>query len=221
MKTVCLLSGGLDSATLLHHLHAAGEELVALSFRYPSRHNARELSCAAKQASTLGVTHRVIALDGVFEAFRSTLLASSAEDVPDGHYEDESMRSTVVPFRNGIFLSVAVGLTESLGCDTVAYGCHAGDNAVYPDCRPEFVYAMKGAVERGSYRRVTIDTPFIKWRKRDVVATAVRLGVPLHETWTCYRGGDRHCGRCGSCQERILAFAEVGVIDPVKMEVAT
>ena len=216
---VAVVSGGLDSAVLAHHLRNHGWELRLLSFDYGQRH-AKELDCAAVLAAGLGARHDVVDLRSVGRLLTGSALTDGSVDVPDGHYTDESMRATVVANRNAVFVQVAVGVAVAEGAAAVALGIHAGDHAIYPDCRPEFVdaaqhlalVANEGFVVDG----FTVLAPFLRWSKADIVRRGAELGVPFADTWSCYRGGDVHCGTCGTCTERREAFDDAGVDDPTK-----
>lgn len=209
--SIIVLSGGLDSVTLMHEY----KERIALAvtFDYGSNHNAREIECAGRQCRMLGIEHIVIPLQFMGEYFKSSLL-SGAEDIPEGHYEDANMRSTVVPFRNGIMLSVACGLAESRGLKHVMLANHSGDHAIYPDCRHEFIDAMSLAMSRGTYDGVDILAPYTDICKSDIVRHGGQLGVDYSQTYSCYKGGEVHCGACGTCVERKEAFQLAGVPDP-------
>lgn len=214
MKVVTMLSGGLDSTTLLYHLLAEGHEVpLALSFDYGQRH-ARELEAARVMAEKVGVPWRVIDLTSVTGLLRGSALTDDVE-VPEGHYAEESMRVTVVPNRNAMMLGIAFAAAVGLGADAVAFGPHAGDHAIYPDCREEFVLAFEEMerIANEGYARVALITPFVNLTKTDIAARAVVLGVPIADTWSCYRGGTRHCGRCGTCYERIEAMRDAGAVD--------
>ena len=212
-RLVVLLSGGVDSVTALYDAHRRAELAAALSFDYGAKHNARELPLAAEHAARLGVAHHVVRLGFIEEFFASDLLRSGGS-VPRGHYEEESMKQTVVPFRNGIMLAIAAGLAESVQAAAVVIGAHAGDHAIYPDCREEFMNAMAAAISAGTYARVAIERPFIALTKAQIVARGSELGVDFARTWSCYVGGETHCGECGTCVERREAFLLAGVEDP-------
>ena len=212
-KVVVLVSGGLDSVTALYDAARDCEVLAGLSFTYGSRHNERELPFAADHCARLGVPHRVLTLDFIGAEFESALLRSGGP-VPDGHYEDRTMRDTVVPFRNGIMLSVAAGWAESRGAEALVIAAHGGDHAIYPDCREEFLSAMSEAIRCGTYAGLRILRPFVARRKSDIVRRGTELGVDYARTWSCYKGGPVHCGACGTCVERREAFLEAGVPDP-------
>ncbi len=211
-KAIVTLSGGLDSATLLYW-SAKQYEVRAVTFDYGSKHNEKEQSAAKELAGLAGVQHTLIRLPFIDDVFKSDLLKSGGK-IPEGHYEDDSMRSTVVPFRNGIMLSIAVGLAESIGARFVLYAAHAGDHAIYPDCRPEFLNSMSAAAGAGTYLNVQIKDPFIGLHKKDIVLLGNQLGVPFGLTYSCYTGGEFHCGRCGTCVERKEAFELAGIQDP-------
>jgi 7-cyano-7-deazaguanine synthase len=213
MKVVVLVSGGIDSVTALHHAHKDHHVVGALSFDYGSKHNPRELPQATWHANKLGVPHRTIRLSFINDLFVSDLLRSGGE-IPEGHYEEASMKKTVVPFRNGIMLSIAAGYAESCEADALVIAAHAGDHAIYPDCREEFMSAMASAVQFGTYSRIQLMRPFIHWNKAEIVVRGATLGVNFSHTWSCYKGGQRHCGKCGTCVERREAFIRAGVPDP-------
>lgn len=209
--SVIVLSGGMDSVTLLHDYK--GRIALAVTFDYGSNHNAREIECAREQCRMLGIEHLVIPLEFMGKYFESSLL-SGADQIPEGHYTDANMKSTVVPFRNGIMLSVACGLAESRGLKHVMIANHGGDHAIYPDCRRGFVDAISRAMQEGTYDGVTIIAPYTDITKADIAARGARLGVDYSKTYSCYKGGETHCGRCGTCVERKEAFQLAGVNDP-------
>jgi len=215
-RGIVALSGGLDSATLTAWA-LSRYDVRTITFDYGSKHNEREIAAAEKLCKSFGVPNSVIRLPFVNELFKSDLLKSGGE-VPEGHYEDVSMRSTVVPFRNGIILSVAIGFAESVDARTVLYAAHGGDHAIYPDCRPEFLQAMSEAARNGTYAGVEIKDPFIGMKKKDIVLLGNQLGVPFELTYSCYKGGEKHCGKCGTCVERREAFNLAGVPDPTVYE---
>ncbi len=188
-----------------------------MSFDYGSKHNHREIPLAAWQAARLGVRHEVIALDFVNRLFASDLLQSGG-DIPDGHYDEENMKRTVVPFRNGIMLAIACGLAESRGAEALVIAAHGGDHAIYPDCREPFMQAMADAMRQGTYAGVELLRPFIDCDKTEIVRRGTALGVDFAHTWSCYKGGEIHCGTCGTCVERREAFIRAGVTDPTVYE---
>jgi 7-cyano-7-deazaguanine synthase len=217
MRVVTTLSGGLDSVTLAHVLAAEGHELIALSYDYGQRH-AKEIDFAARCAQRLGAEHHVVDLRSVGALLSGSALVDAAVDVPEGHYTDASMASTVVANRNAILLSVAVGVAVARGAQAVAAAVHAGDHTVYPDCRPEFVAALEHEAKVANEGFVdpafAVLAPFLEVGKDEIVRRGAALGVPFEETWSCYVGGAVHCGRCGTCVERIEAFDRAGVEDP-------
>jgi 7-cyano-7-deazaguanine synthase len=215
-KVVVLCSGGMDSVAALHEARALGHEIrMVLSFHYGSKHNDRELPYAAHHARVLGVRHEIVRLDFVDRLFSSALLASGAE-IPEGHYEEENMKQTVVPFRNGIMLSIAAGVAESVEATGVVIAAHSGDHAIYPDCREPFMQAMGDAIRLGTYAGVRVLRPFIAVTKGEIAARGASLGVDFAQTWSCYKGGEIHCGRCGTCVERREAFQVAGLHDPTQ-----
>ena len=213
--TVIILSGGMDSVTLLYDQ----QERIALavSFDYGSKHNAREIPFTRLHCERLGIRHITIPLDFMTKYFQSSLL-KGGEDIPEGHYADENMRSTVVPFRNGIMLSIAVGIAESNGLKFVMMANHGGDHTIYPDCRPEFVDAFDEAARAGTFVNVGLLSPFMNWTKGDIARRGKELGINYAETWSCYKGGEKHCGKCGTCVERREALSEAGIKDPTIYE---
>lgn len=213
MKVVVLVSGGMDSVAALYHAAREHEVVGALSFDYGSKHNHKEIPFARFHAEKLGVSHQVISLGFVNDLFSSDLLKSGGE-IPEGHYEESNMKATVVPFRNGIMLSIAAGFAESQEAEGLVIAAHSGDHAVYPDCREEFMRAMGDAIRLGTYAGVEVIRPFIAMRKEDIATRGHELGVDFSQTWSCYKGGDIHCGRCGTCVERREAFLISGVPDP-------
>lgn len=213
--SIIVVSGGMDSVTLLHEY--ASRTALAVTFDYGSNHNAREIACARSQCEELGIEHLVIPLDFMHLYFKSSLL-SGADDIPEGNYDDENMKSTVVPFRNGIMLAVACGLAESRGLKHVLIANHGGDHAIYPDCRREFVDAMSGAMEAGTYDRISIIAPYTDITKGEIASIGKRIGVDYSRTYSCYKGGERHCGLCGTCRERKEAMQEAGIQDPTVYE---
>ena len=213
--SIIVLSGGMDSTTLLYEYQS--RIALAVSFDYGSNHNQRELAFAALHCERLGIKHLIIPLDFIHQYFHSSLL-SGAEAVPEGNYDDENMRSTVVPFRNGIMLAVAAGLAEDNGLQQIMMANHAGDHAIYPDCRPTFVQAMDEAVHAGTYNGVRLFTPYTNLTKGEIARRGKTLGIDYSETWSCYKGGEHHCGKCGTCTERIEALREAGIDDKTVYE---
>lgn len=214
-NSLIVLSGGLDSITLLH----AEKDSIALAvtFDYGSNHNSREIACAQHHCEKLGIDHIVIPLSFMGEYFHSSLL-EGAEAIPEGNYDESNMKSTVVPFRNGIMLSIAAGLAESQGLTRVLLANHAGDHTIYPDCRPVFVDAMGAAIKAGTYEGIELYAPYTNITKADIVAIGSKLKIDYSTTYSCYKGGEKHCGKCGTCRERQEAFQVAGVKDPTKYE---
>lgn len=218
MKTknsVIILSGGMDSVTLLHDRKE--QIALAVTFDYGSNHNKREAEYAALHCQQLGIEHIVIPLAFIKEYFKSSLL-EGADAVPEGHYQDENMKSTVVPFRNGIMLAIACGLAESRGLKAVLIANHAGDHAIYPDCRATFISSMSEAMAYGTYRNVTIEAPYTGISKTDIAKIGKQLGIDYSKTYSCYKGGEKHCGKCGTCVERKEALRDAGIEDPTEYE---
>ena len=201
----------MDSVTLLYDYRDV--VALAVTFDYGSNHNAREIACARIHCRRLGIEHIVIPLAFVAKYFKSSLL-SGADAIPEGNYDDENMKSTVVPFRNGIMLAVACGIAESRDLRRVMLANHLGDHAIYPDCRRDFVDAMSEAMRCGTYCGVTVFAPYTDITKADIARRGAQLGIDYAETYSCYKGGEHHCGRCGTCRERREALAEAGIADP-------
>lgn len=208
--SVLILSGGMDSTTMLYDFK--DEIALAVTFNYGSNHNMREIECARHHCALLGVEHLVIDLAFMGQYFESSLL-SGGDAIPEGNYDDENMKSTVVPFRNGIMLSVAAGLAESRGLKAVMMANHGGDHAIYPDCRPEFTEAMSRAIEAGTYVNVKLVAPYTNLTKGEIARRGVALGVDYSKTYSCYKGGEKPCGKCGTCRERIEALAYAGIVE--------
>jgi 7-cyano-7-deazaguanine synthase len=215
MKVVVLCSGGMDSVTALHWARREHNVVAAVSFDYGAKHNHREIPFAAEHAAALSVRHEAVRLDFVERIFASDLLKGGGA-IPDGHYEEKIMKQTVVPFRNAIMLSIACGFAESVGAAGIVIAAHGGDHAIYPDCREDFMRAMADAMRLGTYAGVQLLRPFIAMTKGEIVATGARLGVDFARTWSCYKGGARHCGTCGTCVERREAFMQAGQADPTE-----
>ena len=204
MKAVLIYSGGLDSTTLLYEYKA--DIALAVTFDYGSKHNAREIAYARENCKRLGIKHLVIPLAFIGQYFKSDLLLSGGE-IPEGSYADDNMKSTVVPFRNGIMLAIAAGLAESYELDAVMLANHSGDHAIYPDCRPAFIDAFAAAVEAGTYNGVKVVSPYCNIDKRAIALRGKALGLDYSLTYSCYKGGEKHCGKCGTCTERKEALA--------------
>ena len=209
-NSVIIVSGGMDSITLLYD--HKDEIALGISFDYGSNHNAREIPFAKMHCERLGIKHNTINLDFMHQYFKSSLL-DGAEAIPEGHYADDNMKSTVVPFRNGIMLSIAIGIAESNNLDQEFIANHGGDHTIYPDCRPEFINAIDAAATAGTYNNVKVVAPYTKITKSDIARIGKKLGIDYTETWSCYKGGEVHCGKCGTCVERKEALAEAGIED--------
>lgn len=227
MKAMVLFSGGVDSTTCLALAvkeHGA-ENITALSIGYGQKHS-REIEAAKRLAEYYGVEWKQLDLSRIFADSDCSLLVSSDEEIPKETYAEQLSEtdgkpvSTYVPFRNGLFLASAASMALSLGCDLIYYGPHADDAAgnAYPDCSEEFNNAMSSAIYLGSGKQLRIEAPFVKKTKKDIVKLGLELGVPYEMTWSCYEGGDKPCGMCGTCRDRIAAFEENGVKDPIKYE---
>ncbi len=216
MKTVILCSGGIDSVTLAHKIAAEHDLVRLLTFDYGQRH-AKELEFAALTARRLGARHDVVDIRALAQFLSSSSLIDGAADaIPDGHYAEATMKSTIVPNRNAIMLTIAFGIASGMQAEAVGIAVHSGDHFIYPDCRPDFVDAFRAMQEKAlqGMGDVALLAPFVHTSKAGIVAEGARLGVPFAETWSCYKGGDMHCGRCGTCVERAEAFHLAGIPDP-------
>jgi 7-cyano-7-deazaguanine synthase len=203
----------MDSVAAFYEAMSQHKVVAAISFDYGAKHNHKELPFAAYHCRKFSIEHRVIPLNFVGELFKSDLLKSGGA-IPDGHYEEQTMKSTVVPFRNGIMLSIAAGFAESKDATGLVIAAHAGDHAIYPDCREDFMKAMADAIRLGTYAGLKLLRPFITMTKSDIASRGQALGVDFARTWSCYKGGTLHCGTCGTCVERREAFLVSGVADP-------
>lgn len=217
MKSVIILSGGMDSTVALYKAINEGRDVTALSFNYGSKHNEAEFEHAKRTCEKFGIRHERISLGFIDDLFCSDLLKSGG-NIPEGHYADPNMKKTVVPFRNGIMLAIAVGFAESIGAESVIIGNHYGDHAVYPDCREEFIEYMNRAARSGTYAGVRIDSPFCEISKTDIAKIGRKLNVNWADTYSCYNGREKHCGKCGTCFERKEAFRDAGVPDVTDYE---
>lgn len=209
--SVIVLSGGMDSVTMLHDYK--DRIALAVTFTYGSNHNLREARCAEENCRRLGVEFVLIPLDFMGRYFKSSLL-EGADAIPEGHYADDNMKSTVVPFRNGIMLSVVCGLAASRGLRHVMIANHGGDHTIYPDCRPEFIDSMSRAMSYGTFENIDILAPYTEITKSEIAMIGKRLNVDYSLTYSCYKGGEHHCGRCGTCVERKEALRDAGIDDP-------
>lgn len=207
MKTVVILSGGMDSTTLVYDLIKQEDNVRCLSFDYGQRHK-KELEYASKTCKKLNIQHKIVDLTNITSLISNSALIGDMK-VPDGHYEDETMKQTVVPNRNMIMLSIAIGFAENIGFDRVAIANHSGDHAIYPDCRTEFIEATSLAGKLGTYNKIEVYSPYSEMTKADIVEIGLKLGIDYEgDTWSCYKGQDRHCGKCGTCVERAEAINE-------------
>ena len=214
--SIIILSGGMDSCTLLHEYK--DNIALAITFDYGSLQNKKEQKCASEQCGKLGIKHIIIPLDFMKLYFKSALLSNDPADVPEGNYDDNNMKATVVPFRNGIMLAITCGIAESNGLQRVMIANHSGDHAIYPDCRQDFINAMSTAMQQGTYEGVTVFAPYTNLSKSDIARHGKELGVDYAMTYSCYRGGDKHCGKCGTCRERRQALRDAGIPDPTPYE---
>ena len=213
--SVIIVSGGMDSITLLYD--KKNEIALGISFNYGSNHNAKEIPLAEMHCRRLGIKHITINLDFMGQYFKSSLL-EGGEAIPEGNYADENMKSTVVPFRNGIMLSIAIGIAESNNLKKVLIANHGGDHTIYPDCRPEFIKVIDAAAYAGTFVNAHVEAPYTHITKGDIARIGKRLGLNYAETWSCYKGADKHCGRCGTCIERKEALTEAGIEDTTEYE---
>ena len=213
--SVIIVSGGMDSITLLYD--KKDEIALGISFDYGSNHNAKEIPFAEMHCKRLGIKHITINLDFMHQYFKSSLL-QGAEAIPEGHYADENMKSTVVPFRNGIMLSIAIGIAESNHLKKVLIANHGGDHTIYPDCRPQFIQAIDAAANAGTFVNVRVEAPYTNITKGDIARIGKRLGLDYTETWSCYKGEEKHCGKCGTCIESKEALQEAGNHDATEYE---
>ena len=218
-KAVVVYSGGMDSYTVLHEAISKGKEVYALSFNYGQKHN-KELIIAAQVCRELGVSHKVVDITAINSLMAgSSLTSDSNEAIPEGDYEDANMKSTVVPNRNMVLISMAIAYAVSLEASQVFYGAHSGDHDIYPDCRPEFVEAINAVSLIANYQAVEIVAPFLRSSKADILAAGINMKLDYAKTWTCYNGREKACGKCGSCLERLESFKAHGLVDPIPYEI--
>lgn len=217
IKTVAIVSGGMDSIALVHHLVDQGHVVDVISFDYGQRHR-KELNFAQDCAERLNLAWHLVDLSNLTDLLATSALTNSVMEVPDGHYAEDTMRITVVPNRNAIMLNIAAGLAVSIGAKHIATGVHAGDHYIYPDCRPQFIDATERMLKIANEGFINPDfsmlAPFVNSTKADIARLGDRLNVPWESTWSCYKGNEIHCGACGTCFERREAFAEAGINDP-------
>ena len=218
MKTIVVCSGGLDSVTLAYKVHQEHELAGLVSFNYGQRHK-KEVDFAKLCAENLKVPFSLIDLSDVGSKLTGSALTDDI-DVPDGHYAEASMKSTIVPNRNAIMLTIAYGIAAANGAEAVAAAVHGGDHFIYPDCRPDFIESFASMQNNAleGVASIQLYTPFLNSSKADIAAESMRLSVPIADTWSCYKGGEQHCGRCGTCVERIEAFALAGALDPTQYQ---
>lgn len=215
-KAVIILSGGLDSTTLLYDLDRQGYDLYPITFFYGQKHQ-KEIECAKLICADMSLRQNWIAYPLTSLAkIGGSALTDPRIAVPEGHYKDESMKTTVVPNRNMIMLSFAIAHAIAIGAEKVYYGAHAGDHDIYPDCRVEFVLAMQTAAALCHYKPIKVKAPYLLKSKADIVKRGLELGVPYEKTWTCYKGEALACGKCGSCIERKEGFEKNGTKDPIE-----
>ena len=215
-KVVVIYSGGMDSFTVLNRARKDGKEVYALTFDYGQKH-VKEIDYAKHVCEELSIEHKIIDITAINQLLAGSSLTDDI-DIPEGHYEEESMKSTVVPNRNMILLSLAVGYAVSKGASKVYYGAHSGDHAIYPDCRPEFVQKMSEVCQIANYDPVTIYCPYLEQTKIDILTDGLKMGLDYGKSWTCYNGREKACGKCGACQERLEAFEKNNVTDPLNYE---
>ena len=217
-SAIAVYSGGMDSTVMLSSMLEDGIDVKgALSIDYGQKHR-KEIDAAVEICAELGIEHSIADLRGISALFGHSGLTDSETEVPEGHYEEDSMKQTVVPNRNMILLAIAAGHALSIGAEQIAYAAHSGDHAIYPDCRNEFADAMAEAIRLCDWNHVELTRPFVNWSKTDIVRRGAELGLPFEKTWSCYKGGALHCGRCGTCVERREAFDLADVADPTEYD---
>lgn len=223
MTTAAIVSGGLDSTVLAYYARFQdnGDTPALISFDYGQRHR-KELNYAQQTAFALNAQHTIVTMSELGHVLEGSALTDDAVDVPEGHYAASNMAATVVPNRNAIMLSVAWGICVARGFDRLVAGMHAGDHPIYPDCRPAFIDSLNAALRIGTdgyaEEDLRLEAPFVRITKADIVRIGHGLSVPWLDTWSCYKGGELHCGACGTCVERREAFALAGVDDPTEYE---
>ena len=207
------MSGGMDSVSALYQAEKVYRVVAGISFDYGAKHNPKELPFARLHCQSLNIHHEIVEIGFMDRLFRSDLLLSGG-DIPEGHYEELRMKQTVVPFRNGIMLAIAAGYAESMDANGLVIAAHAGDHAIYPDCRGDFMTSMADAIRQGTYAHIQLICPFISMTKVQVAQCGKELGIDFGTTWSCYKGLEFHCGKCGTCIERREAFVRSGIEDP-------
>jgi 7-cyano-7-deazaguanine synthase len=218
MKTIVVFSGGLDSTTLLYHMRSVAADVKALTVNYNQRH-VKEIEYAKNMCDSLGVEHRIIDIPGLQGVLGGNALTNTQADIPEGEYQDQTIKITTVPNRNMILLSVAIAWASALKFNSVAFGAHAGEHTNYPDCKDVFSKAMDAAARVCDWEPITVLSPFVNWNKGDIVKRGIELRVPFERTWSCYNGRDLHCGKCSTCMDRLQAFRQAGISDPAEYEV--
>ncbi|MEL0659369.1 7-cyano-7-deazaguanine synthase QueC [Psychromonas arctica] len=216
-KVVVIYSGGMDSYTVLHKAIEEGLTPYALTFDYGQRH-VKEVQVAEQVCKELGVHHKVIDITSINQIIGGSSLTDSSIEVAQGDYEESNMLNTVVPNRNMILLSLAIGYAVSLKADQVYYGAHSGDHDIYPDCRPVFLEKMNDVAAVANYEKTEIHAPYLQTDKIGILKDGIRMGLDYAKTWTCYNGREQACGQCGSCVERLQAFEKNGITDPITYE---
>ena len=216
-KVVVIYSGGMDSYTALHKAIKQGLTPYALTFDYGQRH-IKEIDVARGVCQELGINHKIIDISAINQLIGGSSLTDNSIEVAEGHYQEENMKSTVVPNRNMILLSLAIGYAVSIGAEQVYYGAHSGDHAIYPDCRPEFVAKMNEVAAIANYEKTEIFSPYLNTDKIGILKDGLAMGLDYSKTWTCYNGREKACGKCGSCVERLEAFSANGLSDPIAYE---
>ncbi|MCP4588330.1 7-cyano-7-deazaguanine synthase QueC [Pseudoalteromonas sp.] len=214
-RIVVIFSGGMDSFTVLNKALKDNHDVFALSFNYGQKHS-KELVCARDTCAELNIPHKVLDISSISSLFTSSSLVSTELDVPDGHYEEENMKSTIVPNRNMILISLAIGYAVDINAESVWYGAHSGDHTIYPDCRPEFVKVMDQASRVANFEPITVHAPYLDVDKIAILEAGLKMGLDYSKTWTCYKGQEKACGTCGSCVERLEAFRHNNCIDPIE-----
>ena len=213
-KIIVVYSGGLDSFTLLNEAIRSGKDVSALSFDYGQKHN-KELHFVEKFCAQESIDSKIVDVSSIKELFQGSSLTDKI-DIPKGHHEDDSMKSTVVPNRNMILISLALGYAVTKEAEEVWFGAHSGDHAIYPDCRPEFVEKMDAVARIANYSPIAVKAPYIAMSKTEILAIGLNMQLDYGLTWTCYEGKELACGSCGACHERLESFAANNVIDPIK-----